>query len=218
MRKALRRLKRRLLGQSPEEEFINLLSSRMAAGWEHSTLGPKIRDEAYTRRKAETWAERMVGYGLQRDHLCVEYGCGSLWAAEPIIRLLEPGRYIGLDITDQFYGYGRERLGALMQEKQVRLGVISESKLREVAALKPDFVFSRKVLPHVAEDALPRFLANVASLMEPKTIAVLDNTPVPGDDGKITGRRYTTEMMQKLLPAGFAIQQSNYGALLRRRS
>jgi hypothetical protein len=218
MRKALRRLKRRLLGQSPEEDFINLLSSRMAAGWEHSTLGPKIRDEAYTRRKAEAWAERMVGYGLKRDHLCVEYGCGSLWAAEPIIRLLEPGRYFGLDITDQFYEFGRARLGDLMQEKQVRLGVISEAKLREVAALKPDFVFSRKVLPHVAEDALPRFLANVASLTGPDTVAVLDNTPIPGDDGQLTGRRYTVEMMQKLLPAGFQIEQREYGALLRRHA
>jgi hypothetical protein len=218
IRKTLRRLRRRLLGQTPEEEFIDLLTSRMAAGWEHSTLGPKIRDEAYTRGKAEAWAERMVGYGLKRDHLCVEYGCGSLWAAEPIIRFLEPGGYVGLDITDQFYEFGRERLGDLMQERQVRLGVISEPKLREIAALKPDFVFSRKVLPHVAEDALPRFLRNVASLMEPKTIAVLDNTPIAGDDGKMTGRRYTVEMMQNFLPAGFEIEQSRYGALLHRRA
>jgi hypothetical protein len=212
-----RRLKRRILAQTPEEQYIDLLKGRMAAGWEHSTLGPKIRDEAYTRRKADAWAERMVLYGLKPDHLCVEYGCGSLWAAEPIIRFLEPGRYFGLDITDAFYEFGRARLADLLREKPVRLGVISEATLREVAALKPDFLFSRKVLPHVAEEALPRYLANIASLMKPKTIAVLDNTPVAGDDGKISGRRYSVEMMQALLPAGFEIEQAQYAALLRRR-
>jgi hypothetical protein len=218
IRHLLKRLKRRLFPKSPEERYIDLLTKRMVAGWEHSTLGPKIRDEAYTRRKAEDWAERMIGYGLTRDHLCVEYGCGSLWAAEPIIRFLEPGRYFGLDITDKFYEFGRARLGDLLSEKQARLGVISEAKLRDVAALRPDFLFSRKVLPHVAEDALPRYLANVASLMEMKTIAVLDNTPTIGDDGKVTGRRYSVERIQKLLPAGFEIEQGRYAALLRRRA
>jgi hypothetical protein len=159
----------------------------------------------------------MVDYGLKRDHLCVEYGCGSLWAAEPIIRFLDTGHYYGLDITDKFYEFGRARLGDLLLEKQVRLGVIGDEKLREVAALKPDFIFSRKVLPHVADDALPRYLANVAGLMSVKTIAVLDNTPVVGDDGKVvTGRRHSVEKMQKLLPPGFEIRQERYGAMLRR--
>jgi hypothetical protein len=213
-----KRLKRRFSSKSAEERYINLLSKRIDAGWDHSTLGPNIRDEAYTRGKAGDWADRMVGYGLKPDHLCVEYGCGSLWAAEPIIRYLDAGRYFGLDITDRFYEFGRARLGDLLIEKQVRLGVVADEKLREVAALKPDFLFSRKVLPHVEEEALPRYLANVAGLMSAKTVAVLDNTPVFGDDGRITGRRYSVEKMQKLLPEGFEIKQERYAAFLRRRA
>jgi hypothetical protein len=210
-------LKRRLSSKSAEQRYIETLTGRMDAGWEHSTLGPLIRDEAYTRGKAEGWAKHMVGCGLKPDHLCVEYGCGSLWAAEPIIRFLDPGRYYGLDITDKFYVFGRDRLGDLLVEKQVRLAVIAEAKLREVAALKPDFLFSRKVLPHVAEEALPRYLRNIASLMQKKTIAVLDNTPVNGEDGQITGRRYSVAKMQKLLPAGYKIEQEHFAAILRRR-
>jgi hypothetical protein len=218
IRQLFKRVKRRLFPKTAEQRYIDLLSKRIDAGWEHSTLGPSIRDEAYTRGKAEDWSQRMIDYGLKPDHLCVEYGCGSLWAAEPIIRYLDAGRYYGLDITDKFYEFGRERLGDLLVEKQVRLGVIADEKLREVAALKPDFIFSRKVLPHVAEDALPRYLANVAGLMDIKTVAMLDNTPMFDDDGKITGRRHSVEKMQNLLPAGFEIKQERYAALLRRRA
>jgi hypothetical protein len=208
-----------LFGRLPaEERYLNLMTKRLAEKWPHSTLGPVIRDEDYTRDKAEEWAQRMVVYGLKPDHLCVEYGCGSLWAAEPILRYLAPGRYIGLDITDQFYEYGRERIGDLLREKQARLGVIAPDKLREVAALAPDFLFSRKVLPHVAEDGLARYLANVASLMSVKTIAVLDNTPMHDAAGNLTGRRHSCAAMQKLLPPGFEIEQGSWGALLHRRT
>lgn len=217
LRSVITRL-RGLFRKSAEERYIAFMQRKLAAGVEHSTIGPVIRDEAYTRAKAERWARHMVEYGLKPEHLCVEYGCGSLWAAEPIIRMLEPGRFVGLDITDQFYEFGRQRLGALIEERRVRLGVIAPAKLREVAALRPDFLFSRKVLEHVAEEAVPRYLANVCSLLTPTTIAVLDNSPVITEDGSVTGRRYTVETLRALLPAGFEIEQSRYGALLRRRA
>jgi hypothetical protein len=216
IRQLFKRVKRRLFPKTAEQRFVALLSKRIDAGWEHSTLGPSIRDEAYTRGKADEWAQRMIEYGLKPDHLCVEYGCGSLWAAEPIIHYLDAGRYYGIDITDKFYEFGRARLADLLRDKQVRLGVITDETVREVAALNPDFVFARKVLPHVAEDALQRFLTYVATLMSVKTIAVLDNTPMLDAEGKVTGRRYTVEKMQKLLPAGYEIRQERYAAIVRR--
>src|SRR5262245_24309237 len=116
-----------MFATTPEARYLVHVKHKLASGREHSTLGSNIRDEAYTREKAERWAERLVQhYGLKPEHLCVEYGCGSLWAAEPIIRLLEPGRYIGLDITSQFYEVGRKRLANLLREKQARLSVISD--------------------------------------------------------------------------------------------
>lgn len=217
LQKVLQRL-RALFRKPAEERYLDFMKRKLAAGAVHSTLGPVIRDEAYTRAKAERWAELLIEYGLKPDHLCIEYGCGSLWAAEPVIRYLDRGRFYGIDLTDQFYEFGRQRIGDLLAEKQVRLGVISEDRLREIAALQPDFLFSRKVLQHVAEEALPRYIANVCSLMAPKTIAVLDNTPVSHEDGRIVGRRHTVEAMRALLPPGFEIQQDRIAAVLRRHS
>ena len=194
---------------------MDAVLGKIARGTEHSTLGPHIRDEDYTRGKAERWAERLIEAGLKPEHFCVEYGCGSLWAAEPVIRYLQPGSYYGLDLTDQFYKFGRERIGSLLDEKQVRLAVISPESLRAVAALQPDFIFSRKVLPHVKADALPRYLANIASLMTPKTIAVIDNYPTTGADGAITGREYDVRDLRPHLPATLDVQQAPFAVIIR---
>jgi SAM-dependent methyltransferase len=216
LQKVIRRIKS-LIRKPAEQRYLDFMVKKLAAGAEHSTLGANIRDEAYTRAKAERWSQRMIEHGLKPGDLCIEYGCGSLWAAEPIIRYLDKGRFYGIDLTDEFYQVGRARLADLVAEKAVRLGIISEPVLREIAALQPDFLYSRKVLPHVAESALPRYLANVCSVMAPKTFAILDNTPVIRDDGSITGRRHTVEAMRTHLPAGFTIEQDRWGAILRRR-
>jgi hypothetical protein len=192
--------------------------AKIARGMGHSTLGPRIRDEEYTRGKAEAWAERLVEAGLEPQHLCVEYGCGSLWAAEPVVRYLQPGRYYGLDLTDHFYAFGRQRIGTLLDEKQVRLAVISPESLREVAALQPDFIFSRKVLPHVKADALPRYVANIASLMTPKTVAVIDNYPMTGADGAITGREYGVRDIRPHLPATLDVEQAPFAVIIRAKA
>jgi hypothetical protein len=207
---------RSLFRKPAEERYLRYMTRKLASGAPHSTLGSTIRDEGYTRSKAEKWARRLIECGLRPDHLCVEYGCGSLWAAEPVIRYLKPGRFYGIDLSDQFYEVGRRRLADLIAEKQVRLGVIGPRVLREIADLQPDFLFSRKVLPHVAEEALPRYIANICSVMAPKTIAVLDNTPIAGEDGRISGRRHTVEAMRALLPVGFTLRQEHWAAILRR--
>jgi hypothetical protein len=216
LRQAFQRV-RQLFRKPAEERYLRFMEKKLGGGARHSTLGTAIRDEAYTRGKAEDWAGRMIEYGLKPDHLCIEYGCGSLWAAEPIIRYLHQGRFTGIDITDQFYEVGRARLADLVAEKQVRLGVIAPPVLREIAALQPDFIYSRKVLPHVPDDGLPRYLANICSLMAPKTLAVLDNTPMFQEDGSITGRRHSVEAMRAHLPAGFTLEQGRWAALLRRQ-
>lgn len=217
LRKAVAKL-RGLLRQTPEQRYVDSVLKKIDEGRGHSTLGPNIRDEEYTRDKAVRWAERLVEAGLKPDQLCVEYGCGSLWAAEPVLHYLAPGRYYGLDLTDKFYEFGRQRIGNLLTEKQARLAVISPAKLREVAALQPDFIFSRKVIAHVKRDALPRYLANIASLMAPKTIAVIDNHPLTGPNGETTGREYGVRDLRPLLPAWLDVQQTDFAIVIRAKA
>lgn len=185
----------------------------MANSSKRSALKSATR-HARTRRRAERWLAALVEVGLRPDHLCVEYGCGSLWCAEPVIRHLGPGRFIGLDVTDRFYDFGRQRLGRLLTEKQVRFAVISRRTRAEVAALKPALVYSHKVLRHVPRPALARYVRNLASLLNERTILVIENTPFPSLDGSLKGRRYNAEDIQAYLPRNWRCRQEPFGLLI----
>jgi hypothetical protein len=202
-----------LAGKSAERRYERRVLRRMARGDLTNTLGVHIRDEPEIRAAAERWLAVLIQLGLRPDDLCVEYGCGSLWCAEPVIRHQQPGRFIGLDATDRFYQLGRQRLSSLLTEKQVGLAVISRRTLREVAALKPALVYSHRVLHHVPRRALARYVRSIASLLNERTILVIENTrPAPGEPRN--GRRYGAEDIQPHLPPDWHCRQEPFGLLI----
>ena len=204
---ALRNIWYALTREKPERRYERRILNRMARGELTNTLGVQIRDEAGIRAAAERWLATLVGLGLGPDDLCVEYGCGSLWCAEPIIRHQRPGRFIGLDATDRFYELGRQRLGSLLIEKQVGLAVISRRTLSDIAAMKPALVYSHRVLHHVPPRTLPRYVRNIASLLNEQTTLVIENL-----------RRYAAEDIQAHLPRGWQCRQEPFGLLITHRT
>jgi len=190
------------------------IMKRMARGELTNTLGVRIRDEAGIRADADRWLAELVKLGLRPGDLCVEYGCGSLWCAEPIIRHLQPGRFIGLDITDRFYEFGRQRLYSLLTEKRVGLGVISRRNLRQVAALQPDLVYSHRVLHHIPRQELARYVHRLQSLLSERTILVIENQRPPAPDGSLRGRRYGASDIQRYLTPNWICRQESFGLLV----
>lgn len=201
--------------EKPERRYERRILKRMARGALTNTLGVQIRDEPLVRQMAERWLGILIQLGLRPDDLCVEFGCGSLWCAEPVIRRQQPGRFIGLDATDSFYELGRQRLDALLTEKEVGLGVISRRTLREVAALRPALVYSHRVIHHVPRHALRRYMRNLVALLNDRTILVIENTrPLPGEAQD--GRRYVAEDIRPHLPQGWQCRQEPFGLLITR--
>jgi hypothetical protein len=214
---ALRDLWLTVLRGAPERKYTERTMQRIARGELRETLGKAIVDEAATRRKSERWLAQLVELGLQPDHLCVEYGCGSLWCAEPFIRHMQPNRFIGLDVTDEFYELGRQRLGDLLGEKQVRLSVISRRTLAEAAALRPDFVFSHRVLHHVPERGLARYFRNICSLASERTVLVIEHLPRPGRDQTAKAPRYDVADIRLYLPKHLTCRQYPFGFVIAHR-
>lgn len=203
-----------LVHEGPERRYERRIRKRMACGDPTNTLGVQIRDEAHIRAMADQWLAELVNHGLRPEHLCVEYGCGSLWCAEPVIRYLQPGRFIGLDTTDRFYELGRQRLGSLLTEKQVTLAVISRRTVGEVAALKPALVYSHRVLHHVPRHALGRYMRIITSLLHEQTILVIENTRRPSRDGSLKDWRYPTEDIQAYLRPNWSCRQESFGLVI----
>jgi Methyltransferase domain len=199
--------------------YVRRWKKRLQKGRMHSTLGLAPKDEATTRSKAEQWLDYLIRLGLKPEHVCVEIGCGSLWAAEPVIKYLQPGRYIGLDITEYFYQLGRERIGSLLEERGAELAVISEATLAKAAARRPNLVFARKVLAHVKPPELPQFVANFCALLGPDSLAVIDNPKVPRTHLRNPGTiDYALADFAAHLPPGFVCDQDERAIFVRRKS
>jgi hypothetical protein len=198
----------------PERKYAERTLRRLAQGNLRDTLGLEVRDEAATRRKAEQFLARLIDLGLRPHHVCVEYGCGSLWCAEPVIRYLQPGQFIGLDVTDGFYAFGRQRLGPLLSEKQVRLGVISRRMLADAARAEPHFVFSHRVLHHVPPRGLARYMRNICALLNERTVLVIEHMPRPLRDKSTKAPRYGLADLQPHLPRGWMCRQYPFGFVI----
>ncbi|TDQ80673.1 methyltransferase family protein [Dongia mobilis] len=200
-----------------EPRYVRRWVLRMASGRQHSNLGNDLKDVPRARWAARDWLGYLTSMGLRPHHTCVEVGCGSLWAAEPVIEYLEAGKYTGLDITEQFYRFGEERLGDVLREKAVTLAVISEAALQRLEAMPPDFVFARKVLAHLRPDELPDFVAMFCRLVGPHSIGLIDNPPTEKTRYRNPGTiDYALEEFQRHVPAGITCIQDQWAIVVRR--
>jgi len=179
------------------EALAGAPASRLSR-WRRAHPGGRFSDY-YAERVAENLARRrhhrtlgcrpwssdklagQVGYldllragGLKPHHRCIEYGCGSLRIGRHLVEYLDREGYVGLDVSDRFFGEGLAAIGgAGLQEKQPELYVIEADLLAELAATPPDFVFSIAVLHHVHPSELDDYLANVLMLLGPGSQALL---------------------------------------------
>lgn len=132
-----------------------------------STLGGTLRSGAFEQSGRDEF-ELLLRLGLQPDHTCVDYGCGTLRIGQHVIRHLDPGRYWGFEIDDEFIKVGNSLLSDSEKiEKKPQLRVISARTLSEAAQHRPPFLFSHKVMQHVPPDELPEYLSNIIDLILP---------------------------------------------------
>jgi len=183
----LRRFRSLHPGKSFAEFYAWQVGEKLCRGRAHRTLGkrkfdPRRPSAAAPMHDAESFAAgtssllgRLRELGLASHHTVVEFGCGSLRIGQHFIRILEPGRYWGLDITDRFFSDGLTMLDARERNaKSPACRVISSSTLDEAAQAKPDFVVSIAVLKHVPEHELELYFGRVARLMHPGTRFAFD--------------------------------------------
>lgn len=132
-----------------------------------STLGATLRTGKFEESGRDEF-DLLVKLGLQPDHTCVDYGCGTLRIGQHVVRYLKPGRYWGFEIDDEFIKVGGSLLSeADKAEKQPQLRVISAEAVAEAAQHRPEFLFSHKVMQHVHPDELSEYLSNVVDIITP---------------------------------------------------
>lgn len=203
-----------------QDRYVLREAYRRLKGARHSVLGNDVKDEAAARREAGEFLGALRQLGLNRSHRCIEVGCGSLWAAEPVIEFLQPGCFLGLDVTDLFYGPARQRLRkGLLEEKRPEFAVISDDSLRSASRFRPGFIFSRRTLVHVPPAELPKFLGQVSAMMTPETICVHETPgrPIRGYQFNKYSWVHSPGELRAALPPGFALEYRLGAYLVRRR-
>ena len=104
---------------------------------------------------------------MRPSDVVVDYGCGTLREGIHLIRYLDAGRYIGLDIDERVLNAGRRLLGHdLLAHKQPHLAIIKPSVISQAATIKPASIVSSYVLSQMPPEDLDEYFDNLAQLTE----------------------------------------------------
>jgi hypothetical protein len=153
-----------------EDYYVYSVMRKIRAGSGHPAIGSASRPV----RQHTELLDFLKKYGLQPNDVAVDYGCGSLRLGQAVIDYLEPGKFWGVDITDEFYNLGLAGMDqAWLKQKAPKLGVINAETLAKVRADKPRLIGSWHVCSKVPEARLDTYIGNIVSLMSPGSIALI---------------------------------------------
>jgi hypothetical protein len=159
-------------GGTFKEYYVGSVLDALSGKKRHATLGPITHDGSLER--AEKVARALIGLGVSKSDLVVDYGCGTLRVGKTLIEYLEPSRYVGLDIDRRILDTGLAILPPwLAEQKTPLLGVIDDEVLGRIAAMRPRWIFSKGVIHHVPPPDLADFFGNISRLSYPTTEILL---------------------------------------------
>ena len=143
------------------------------------------------------WVGRAVLILLLEQGICpsskvLDLGCGAARVAYWLIRLLDRGKYFGIEPDEARLKIGTDKiLGAqLMEEKAPRFSREDSFDLT-VFGETFDYVFARSVWSHCARIHIERTLDSLVQCLEPDGIALLSFYPAVTRDGCYMGTEWS---------------------------
>jgi hypothetical protein len=153
-----------------EQYYVHRVMSKIRSGQGHPAIGPTARP---LRNESEL-LDFLRTHGLQTGDLTIDYGCGSLRLAPPLIEFLEPGKYWGMDLAQDFLDFGHAHLDPeLAKVKRPRLDVIDDRIIQRARAEQPRYIISWHVCSKVPENRFDAYIGNIASMMTAGATALI---------------------------------------------
>jgi len=155
---------------TPEAYYASRIRRQIRRGEFHPAIGPTARSV----RAPTELLDILQAQGLKPWHTVVDYGCGSFRLGRAVIEHLEPGKYWGLDVLEDFLVMGMDLLDPnLIIEKNPKALVIADDSLARTRAAAPDFVISWHVCSKVPPSRLADYFGKMISLMTPRTLLLV---------------------------------------------
>jgi len=159
-------------GGTFKEYYVGSVVEALAGKKRHATLGPLTRPGSV--EHAESIVDALIGLGVARSDIVVDYGCGTLRVGRKMMQYLEPSHYVGLDVDRRILDTGLEILPpGLAEEKTPILEVIDDDVLDRIAAMRPDWIYCKGVLHHVPPAELDDFFGSLLRLALAETKIVI---------------------------------------------
>lgn len=164
-------------GRAFQDYYGHVIEQYLDQGHSHPTLGKNLIDGRVFGEGGTAMLKRLISLGLKQNHICVDYGCGSLRVGYHVIAHLNSGCYWGLDVNERFLRDGRDLIGGdLIERKSPNLHLISDETLNQARRAGPRFIFSKSVLLHIHPNELSIYFDRITRLMDKHTQAIVDVT------------------------------------------
>lgn len=137
----------------------------------------------YDYARGEYHCAYLMRHGLKAHHRLFDFGCGYGRTAIPLLRYLEPGNYVGTDISTERIRMAWEYVGlAGVSDRDPTFLVTKDNRLDELAGRTFDYIWAQSVFTHMPAADARAFFANIGRLCHAGTVLLL-NFNVAADGG-----------------------------------
>jgi SAM-dependent methyltransferase len=113
-------------------------------------------------------ADYLIEHGLRPDHDVLEIGCGNLRAGWRLIDQLEPGRYLGIDISpDILLAANRTVVERGLQPKEPALRLVQDLTFDWLPDGRFDVIHAHSVFSHCPLEVIEECFAHVGRILRP---------------------------------------------------
>ena len=160
-----------------QDYYGYVIEQHLDQGHSHPTLGKNLIEGRVFGESGTGMLRRLIALGLKQNHICVDYGCGSLRVGCHVIAHLNSGCYWGLDVNERFLRDGQDLIGRdIIRRKSPNLHLISDETLAQARTACPRFIFSKSVLLHIHPNELAIYFDSITRLMAKHTEVIIDAT------------------------------------------
>ena len=153
----------------------------------------------------------MQRHGLQKFHRVLDFGCGFGRSAIPLIRFLEPGKYRGVEISDERIRIAREWLEQenlaeipheFIHSKDCGMNYLEDGCI--------DFFWAQAVFSHMPESDIRKVLTALHRVMAPGGTVLFDYIEAEVDFVRHSVKDFfytRSQMEQFVTDAGWAFER-----------
>ncbi|MFI9835026.1 class I SAM-dependent methyltransferase [Streptomyces sp. NPDC051913] len=178
------------------------LSRRIAETWRYALC--RLRGQNYLRYQQQRYdrlwrddphhfsyssrqfqLDYCLGHGLRRGMRLLDFGCGPVAAGLAMIRYLDPGGYVGADISRTALNLGTDRIAAAeLAARRPDLVLLPATEwLAPLARRSFDMIWAQSVLTHMAPKDTETLISAVPHMLTPTGCLLatfyLHDTPGP---------------------------------------